>query len=151
MSTEAAPGLLPLRLLAHDEEDLRIISAALQDAVLRPVDIVWERNQRLVTIGLSRFCWECGGTRVGAAMQFGDVLAVRSRRLPRGPETVLELLAMEFEPTDVPGGRITLMFAGGGDLRIEVECLDAVLADLSDRLPTRAPPRHPDDVEAVAP
>ena len=134
----------PLRLLAEDADDLHIISAALQDAILRPVDIVWEPSSRRVTLKLSRFCWECGGTRVMAAMQFGDVTAVKSRRLPRLPESALELLAMDFEPGEAPGGRVILMFAGGGDLRIDVECLDAVLTDLSERWPARLAPTHLD-------
>jgi Protein of unknown function (DUF2948) len=134
----------PLRLLAEDAHDLHIMSAALQDAILRPVDIVWEPSARRVTLALSRFCWECGGTRVMAAMQFGDVVAVKSRRLSRGPETALELLAMEFEPGEAPGGRVIMMFAGGGDLRIDVECLDAVLTDLSERWPARLAPTHVD-------
>ena len=148
--TDAAPGSQaaePLRLLAEDADDLHIISAALQDAIPRPVDIVWEPAARRVTLALSRFCWECGGTRVMAAMQFGDVIAVKSRRLPRGPEHALELLAMDFEPGEAPGGRVTLMFAGGGDLRIEVECLDAVLTDLSERWPARVAPTHLDGPE----
>ena len=141
----AAPGgqaAEPLRLLAEDADDLHIISAALQDAIMRPVDIVWEPSWRRVTLQLSRFCWECGGTRVMSAMQFGDVIAVKSRRLPRGPEHALELLAMDFEPGEAPGGRVTLMFAGGGDLRIDVECLDAVLTDLSERWPAKVAPTH---------
>lgn len=153
MSTEAAAAIAeeedavkapvePLRLLAEDADDLHIISAALQDAILRPVDIVWETNTRTLTLALSRFCWECGGTRVMAAMQFGDVTAVKSRRLPRLPDSALELLAMDFEPGEAPGGRIILMFAGGGDLRIDVECLDAVLTDLSERWPARMAPTH---------
>ncbi|WP_292129250.1 DUF2948 family protein [Brevundimonas sp.] len=153
MSTEAGEAeadmaarasVEPLRLLAEDADDLHIISAALQDAILRPVDIVWEPSWRRVTLKLSRFCWECGGTRVMAAMQFGDVIAVKSRRLPRLPESALELLAMEFAPDEAPGGRVILMFAGGGDLRIDVECLDAVLTDLSERWPARLAPTHQD-------
>ena len=132
----------PLRLLAEDADDLHIISAALQDAILRPVDIVWEPQARRVTLALSRFCWECGGTRVMAAMQFGDVLSVKSRRLPRGPEHALELLALDFVPGEAPGGRVIMMFAGGGDLRIDVECLDAVLTDLSERWPAKVAPTH---------
>lgn len=160
MSTEATvvetdevqPGMAaePLRLLAEDADDLHIISAALQDAIMRPVDIVWEPAGRRVTIALSRFCWECGGTRVMSAMQFGDVTTVKSRRLPRGPESALELLAMDFEPGEAPGGRVILMFAGGGDLRIDVECLDAVLTDLSERWPVRLAPTHLDDGSDVA-
>ena len=147
-AAEALAPMEPLRLLAEDAVDLQIISAALQDAIMRPVDIRWEKDARRLTIVLSRFCWECGGTRVMAAMQFGDVEAVKSRRLPRLPESALELLALDFEPTEAPGGRVILMFAGGGDLRIDVECLDAVLTDLSDRWPARVAPTHLDETPA---
>ena len=144
-AAESLAPMEPLRLLAEDAVDLQIISAALQDAIMRPVDIRWEKEARRLTIVLSRFCWECGGTRVMSAMQFGDVEAVKSRRLPRLPESALELLALDFEPTEAPGGRVILMFAGGGDLRIDVECLDAVLTDLSDRWPARVAPTHLDE------
>lgn len=146
---EARAPIEPLRLLAEDADDLQIISAALQDAIMRPVDIVWERSARTLTLALSRFCWECGGTRVMAAMQFGDVTAVKSRRLHRSPDSALELLAIDFlpdeDPEAAPGGRVILMFAGGGDLRIDVECLDAVLTDLSERWPAKLAPTHAAD------
>jgi len=138
----------PLRLLAEDDQDLAIISAALQDAILRPADIVWEKGARRLTIELSRFCWECGGTWVRAAMQFGDVLAVKSRGLPRLPDTPLELLAIHFIEDEAPSGKVILMFAGGGDLRVDVECLDAVVADLSERWQARVTPTHLDGAEA---
>ncbi|MBD3834024.1 MAG: DUF2948 family protein [Brevundimonas sp.] len=141
---ESLAPMTPLRLLAEDADDLQIISAALQDAIMRPVDIRWEKEARRLTVVLSRFCWECGGTRVMAAMQFGDVQAVKSRRLPRLPEAALELLALDFLPTEAPGGQVMMMFAGGGDLRIDVECLDAVLTDLSERWPARVAPTHLD-------
>ena len=153
MGTESsetdARRIEPLRLLAEDAEDLAIISAALQDAILRPADIVWEKQARRLTIEFSRFCWECGGTRVRSAMQFGDVHAVQSRGLPRLPDVHLELLALDFMPNELPGGWVILMFAGGGDLRLEVECLDAVVVDISDRWPARAAPSHPEDEPAV--
>lgn len=138
----------PLRLLAEDADDLQIISAALQDAILRPVDIIWAKQARTLTIAFSRFCWECGGTRVMCAMQFGDVQGVKSRRLPRNPDASLELLALDFVPTEAPGGRVILMFAGGGDLRVDVECLDAVVTDISERWPARVAPTHLDEVAA---
>ena len=136
----------PLRLLAEDADDLQIISAALQDAILRHVDIVWEKQARTLTIAFSRFCWECGGTRVMCAMQFGDVQGVKSRRLSRSPDASLELLALDFIPTESPGGKVILMFAGGGDLRVDVECLDAVVTDISERWPARIAPTHLDEV-----
>ena len=150
MATDAEPvkPVLPLRLLAADADDLQIMSMALQDSILRPVDIVWEKSARRVTLALSRFCWECGGTRVMAAMQFGDVDAVKSRRLPRGPETALELLAIDFEPIEAPGGRVILMFAGGGDVRIDLECREAVVTGLSERWPARIAPTHVEEASA---
>ena len=54
----------------------------------------------------------------------------------------MELLAISFEPGEAPGGAIVLTFAGGGDLRVEVECVDAVLADLTQPWPTRRTPAH---------
>lgn len=149
--SEAKAPVEPLRLLAEDADDLQIISAALQDAILRPVDIVWEKSARTLTIAFSRFCWECGETRVMCAMQFGDVLAVKSRRLSRSPDASLELLALDFIPTDSPGGKVILMFAGGGDLRIDVECLDAVVTDISERWPARIAPTHLDGPDLDAP
>lgn len=147
--TGAAPmqALEPLRLLAEDDHDLAILSAALQDAVLTPSDIVWEPSARRVTLSLSRYCWECGGSRVRAALQFGDVQAVKSRRLPRLPDAALELLALDFAPVEAPGGRVILMFAGGGDLRIDVECLDAVLVDLDQPWRVEKTPSHGDETE----
>ena len=145
--SEAKTAVEPLRLLAEDADDLQIISAALQDAILRPIDIVWEKGARTLTIAFSRFCWECGGTRVMSAMQFGDVMGVKSRRLPRNPDASLELLALDFIPTEAPSGRVILMFAVGGDLRIDVECLDAVVTDISERWPARMAPTHLDAAE----
>lgn len=146
----------PLRLLAHDVDDLRVISTALQDALLTPADIRWERAARRLTITLSRFRWEAGPecARVLAALQLGDVLSVKSRRMPRAREAPLELLALEFEAgQEPPGGFVTLMFAAGGDLRVEVECVDAVLTDLSDPWPARKAPCHDrgPDPEPAAP
>jgi len=137
-------GAAAMRLLAEDALDLQIISAALQDAIMRPVDIRWEKNARRLTMILSRFCWECGEKRVASALQFGDVLGVKSRRLARAPDTALELLAIDFiDGEEAPGGHVMMMFAGGGDLRIDVECMDAVLTDLSERWPVGQVPEHP--------
>ncbi len=49
---------------------------------------------------------------------------------PAGEDAVLNLLSVEFTQTDEPAGIVTLHFSGGGALRLEVECLEAELADL---------------------
>lgn len=136
----------PLRLLAEDPDDLAIVSAALQDAVAKVGDIVFEPRARRLTIAFNRFRWEAGARqRVRSALQVGGVLAVQTRKIRRErADAVVELLALAFEPADPPGGVLTLTFAGGGDLRAQVECVDAVLADLSAPWPTPRTPGHED-------
>lgn len=133
-----------LKLLAEDAEDLAVVSAALQDAVTRIGDIGFEPKARRLTIQFNRYRWEAGGgERVRSALQLGSVLRVQARRLRReAPSAVVELLAVSFEPGEAPGGAVVLSFAGGGDLRCEVECLDAVLADISEPWPTPRTPKH---------
>ena len=133
-----------LHLLAEDAEDLAVISAALQDAVAKIGDIAVESRARRVTVALNRYRWEGkGGERVRSALQIGSVLGVQARNLRRGAKSaVIELLTLEFEPGEAPGGMITLSFAGGGDLRIAVECIDAVLADISAPWATPRTPAH---------
>jgi hypothetical protein len=134
----------PLQLLAEDADDLAVISAALQDAVAKVGDIVFEAKARRLTIAFNRFRWEGGQKqRVRAALQVGGVLAVQGRKIRRDRrDAVLELLAIAFEPGEAPGGAVTLSFAGGGDLRARVECVDAVLADISEPWPTPRAPAH---------
>lgn len=137
-----------LRLLAEDVADIQLISAALQDAVAQVGDINYEPQARRLTIAMNRFRWErppnqAGGERVRSALQIGGVLGVQARRLKRDPrDAVVELLALDFQPGDPPGGEVLLSFAGGADLRVTVECLDAILADVSQPWSTPRSPRH---------
>ena len=141
-----AGGLEPLRLLAEDGDDLAVISAALQDAVAKIGDIRYEAASRRLTIGVNRFRWEAGvrsRERVRSGIQFAGVLAVKARKLRRdAPNAVVELLSLAFEPGEAPGGVIALTFAGGGDLRLDVECVDAILSDVSAAWPARRVPEH---------
>jgi hypothetical protein len=133
-----------LQLLAVDPEDLSVLSAALQDAVAKVGDISYEAKARRLTLTFNRYRWEAGNReRVRSALQIGGVLAVKTRKIRRErPDAVVELLALGFEAGEAPGGVLTLTFAGGGDLRAEVECVDAVLADVSEPWPTPRTPRH---------
>ena len=136
----------PLRLIAEDVEDLKTIAATLQDAVGKIGDIRYDPAARTLTLALNRYRWEAGygrGQRVRTALQLGGVLSVKARRLRQGaPEAVLSLLDVGFEPGEAPGGTVAFVFAGGGDLRCEVECIDVALADISGAWPARRAPEH---------
>ena len=138
-------GFKPLKLLAQDAGDLQVVSAALQDAVGKIGDIRFEQKARRLTLSFNRYCWEIGGgRRVRAALQFGSVERVEARRLRSdAPEAVVDLLSVVFEPAEEPpGGTVVLTFAGGGEMRVAVECLDVLMADVSEPWPTRKRPRH---------
>jgi Protein of unknown function (DUF2948) len=138
----------PLRLLAEDADDLAVISAALQDALAKIGDIGWDPVGHRLTIGFNRYRWEAGGKkgqRVRAGLQLSSVLKVQARKLRRDAKgAVVSLLSIGFEPGDAPGGVITLTFAGGGDLRCEVECIDAALVDVGTPWATTHTPGHHD-------
>jgi pimeloyl-ACP methyl ester carboxylesterase len=75
--------------------------------------------------------------------QVGGVLRVQERCLRQDAKAdVLVLMAITFEPDQVPGGAVVLKFAGGGDLRVAVETIDIVLADISLAWPVAQRPRH---------
>lgn len=134
----------PLRLLAQDADDLAVVSAAMQDAVAKVGDINYEPKARRLTIAFNRYRWEAGEReRVRSGLQLGGVLNVQARKIRRGVrDAVIEVLAVTFEPGEAPGGTVTISCAGGGDLRAVVECVDAVLADVSEPWRTPRSPAH---------
>jgi len=149
-SPKGTEGYKPLRLLAQEAEDLQIISAALQDGIAHIGDIRYEPAARRLTMLFNRFRWEveegAPGERVYAALQLGDVGRVQHRGLSSEDKGALVCcLAMDFEPAEAPGGAVLLLFSGGHEMRIEVECVDAVLADVSDPWEAAQAPDHPED------
>ncbi|MFP4518140.1 MAG: DUF2948 family protein [Oceanicaulis sp.] len=144
----------PLRLIAQDPGEVTALSAALQDAVGKIGDFLYEPAKARFTLALNRYRWEAGeagrGQRVRAAVQAGSVTAAKARRLKQGAdEAVVCLLSVGFEAGDAPGGALVFNFAGGGELRLEVECVDMVLADISEPWRAVRRPAHPDG-EAAA-
>jgi hypothetical protein len=126
-----------LKLIALDREDLEVVSAHLQDAVVKIGEVLWRPNENRVVIALNRFDWEAAvgeppsWRRRRAALRFDRVQSCKCKSLDcSAKEQVLNLLAVEFNETDAPGGVITLSFSGGGALRLEVECLEAEVVDL---------------------
>jgi len=135
----------PLKLLAQDADDLLLISAALQDGIVKLADVAYAPAARTLTFPLSRFRWECETpSRADAAVQFGDVLDVKARNLSRDRAAACPLLAIEFTPDEEPpGGVLMLRFAGCGDLKVTVECVDAALVDIGEPRPAQIAPEHP--------
>lgn len=135
-----------LRLAASDAEDLEVLSARLQDAVFKLKDASWQPKKRRFALVVNRLQWEAGGkTRVRAGLHFDGVLKVQSHMVKLGAgEAVVSILAIRFAPggSEDPGGVIEIVLAGGGAIRLEVECIDAELADMTTPWAARGTPDH---------
>ena len=128
----------PLRLRAMDAEDLRVVSALVQDAVFPIEEVSWRRAERRFAILLNRFRWEGAAEGAGPAERVRSVLcveevqAVRSQGIdPADKGTVLSLLSLEWEEGEDGTGAVILNLAGDGAVRVEVEALEVVLRDVT--------------------
>lgn len=139
-----------LKLVALDSEDLDVISAHAQDAVLKTSDVSWLAKEQRFVIAMNRFVWEeatgddkSAFERRRAALHFDRVTGVRANKIDqRAKDAVLELLAIRFTETEAPAGHVDLQFAGGGTVRLDVECLEAQLSDLGAAWQTKTRPKH---------
>ncbi len=138
-----------ITLGAQDSADLEIISARLQDAVARIGDLVYLPKSRRFAALFNRFRWESkDDTRIRAGLHFENVISAKALNLKRNdPDAVVSLLAIRFTPkgAEDPGGEVELVFAGGGALKLEVECIEAGLADISGEWAALGRPRHEDE------
>jgi Protein of unknown function (DUF2948) len=145
-----------LKLVALDNDDIEVLSAHVQDSVVKIGDIIWRPAERRVIVVINRFDWEGAQSldpcfrRRRAALRFERVSAFKHRNIACGEkDAVLNLLAVEFVPTDTPAGQVRLIFSGGGALRLDVECLECELADLGPEWATAGCPAHVVDLDAV--
>lgn len=155
-----AAGRFPaLKLRAEDVEDITVLAACLQDATVKVSDMVWQPKQRRFVLVLNRFRWEDeapqldGKTRpliratpharVQAGLHFDGVLNVQSAGIDRGSAgATLDLLSILADPAEDGAAVLTLVFAGGGAVKLDVECVDAQMQDLGQPWPVRRAPQH---------
>ncbi|HYM32186.1 MAG TPA: DUF2948 family protein [Candidatus Cybelea sp.] len=150
-----------LRLRAEDAEDIAIIAACLQDAVLQRRQMTFLPKQRRFAMVVSRHCWEDEakqgergrkfGRRVVTGVHFDGVLKAETLGFGRDAPDMLELLTIAVEPGEDAAATLLLMFAGGPLVRLTVECIDAELSDIGPSWATPWRPRHAIDNGDAAP
>lgn len=139
-----------LKLLALDTDDLSIISAHMQDAVFKVGDLSFSARSGFFSLAANRFVWEKAARaaksfeRRRAALSFKRVEAVRSIGFDRNrTDEVMSLLAIRYVPKgEGPDGLVELILAGGGMIALEVECIEAQLADTGGAWETTTRPEH---------
>jgi len=139
----------PLKLRAEDADDIAVISACLQDALIELADMTWLADERRFVLVASRFAWERPRVREGkrslyervhCGVAFEGVTRVRMRGINRRADggRVLVLLAISAED-----GGIGLLLAGGAEVRLDVEGIDCRLKDVGEPWPVSDRPHHP--------
>jgi len=139
-----------LKLAALDEDDLKIISAHVQDALMQIGDIDYSPARKWFLVPMNRFVrdgkrrfFRRQYERRRSVLHFEHVLSVRSTGIDRqNIKDVLSLLAIRFVPGEAPAGTIELVFAGNATIRLEVEFIEARLADLGPAWETLSRPSH---------
>jgi hypothetical protein len=144
-----------LKLVALDKDDIEVVSAHVQDALVKVADIFWQPHEHRFVMAVNRFDWmnavDLDGLknkspdyrRCRTALRFERVVSCKCRGLDQtGKDALLNLLAVEFAERDAPGGIVTMTFSGGGAIRLEVECLEAELVDLGEVFSAMACPHH---------
>ena len=138
----------PLRLLATTEDELLVVSAAVQDSLCVRSDIRYSPTEQNFTLEFKRFQWEAAGWlgpffRRQSVLMISNVLGVRAKGvLEIAPDTTLSLLSISFDEKETPGGSLRLKFAGGAEMALDVECVDLTLLDTEIAWPTRRKPKH---------
>jgi hypothetical protein len=156
-----------LKLRAEDEEDMQVLSACLQDALVTVGDIKFQKDEQRFVFVANRFCWEDAGDglpalddaetgydetgddpayqRVHCGIRIETVTGVKARGFnPRDNDAILELLALTVEGEgegDSP--EIHLIFAGDAEVSLKVERVLCLMEDLDEHWPTAFKPKHP--------
>jgi len=145
-----------LKLVALDKDDIEVVSAHVQDALVKVADVFWQPREHRFVMALNRFDWmnavDTDGLknanspdyrRCRTALRFERVVSCKCRGLNQtNKDVLLNLLAVEFAERDAPAGTVTLTFSGGGAIRLDVECLEVELVDLGEVFAAAACPDH---------
>ncbi len=143
-----------LKLSAIETEDLTVLSAAMEGAITSPGEISYAKPGRSFTLTSSRFMWEKFNTankiteRIRSGIYIGDVLSVKAAGISQDiPTMATELLSISCLAGEDASADIMLNFAGGGTIRLAVECINATLTDVGDPWNVEHIPFHPENVK----
>lgn len=139
-----------LKLIALDDQDLSIVSAHVQDAVMKIGDLEYLPAAKRFVLTMNRFVWEARtglfrqhNERRQAVLHFDRVLGVKTNGIARDkPAEILSLLAISFIEISKPAGIVELIFSGGGTIMLDVECIEARLVDIGGAWEATSRPVH---------
>ena len=139
-----------LKLLATSDEDLRVIAAHLQDAIVSVQDIANLKKNKIFLIQLNRFMWEDvekgvfrKNKRIRTVLKFDNVISVLSKNINiKDNKSFLDFLTIESNLLPDKSYEIKLIFSGDSVIKIKAEVIDVSLDDQGAPWETKAQPKH---------
>ena len=139
-----------LKLLATSDEDLRVVAAHLQDAIVSIQDIVSLKKNRIFLIQLNRFMWEDiekgvfrKNKRIRTVLKFDNVISVLSKNINiKKDKSFLDFLTIESILLPDKSYEIKLIFSGDAVIKIKTEVIDVTLDDQGSPWESKTKPKH---------
>ena len=139
-----------LKLIARTEEDLRVVSAHLQDAIVNVNDIANLKKNKILLLQLNRFMWEDvekgvfrKNKRIRTVLKFENVIKVYSKNIYQDKkDKFLDFLTIETNKMTDKNYEMKILFAGGSIVKVISEVIEVTLDDQGDAWVTKNKPKH---------
>ena len=141
-----------LKLIAKTDEDLRVISAHLQDSIVKTSDIANLQKNKIFLMQLNRFMWEDvekgvfrKNKRIRTVLKFENVLKATSKNVnQKKNDRFLDFLAIEMFKMPDKNFQMNLIFSGDVVIKLVVEAIEVTLDDQGSPWESKNKPRHDD-------
>jgi len=140
-----------LKLIAKTDEDLKVISAHLQDSIASTNDIANLKKNRIFLMQLNRFMWEDvekgvfrKNKRIRAVLKIENVTKVYSKNINQNnkEKSFLDFLAIETSQMPDKSYEMKLIFSGDSVIKVHSEVIEVTLDDQGLPWDTKATPNH---------
>ena len=139
-----------LKLIARTDEDLRIISAHLQDSIVNTANIASLKKNKIFLMQLNRFMWEDvekgvfrKNKRIRTILKFDNVIKVNAKNISQSnKDKFLDFLAIESHKMPDNNYEMKLIFSGDSIIKIIAEVIEVTLDDQGEPWDTKNKPKH---------
>ena len=139
-----------LKLIARTDEDLRVVSAHLQDSIVSTKDIAHLKSNRIFLMQLNRFMWEDvekgvfrKNKRIRTILKFENVIDVTSKNINHtDKDKFLDFLAIESNQKPDNNVELKLIFSGDSVIKVISEVIEVALDDQGEPWTTKNKPKH---------
>ena len=139
-----------LKLIARTQEDLRVVSAYLQDSIANVIDVANLKKNKIFLMQLNRFMWEDvekgvfrKNKRIRTILKFENVIKVISKNINQSKkDKFLDFLTIETNQMPDNNYEMKIVFAGDSIIKVISEVIEVTLDDQGEAWDTKNMPKH---------